>query len=366
MALGTVSASTIGHVDALLLLLQVLLAAVFVTAGVAKLLDQPGSRSTLEAFGVPAAAVGAAGMLLPLAEIATAVALVFEPIARWGALAALLLLLAFMSAVARAMSRGQAPDCHCFGQLHSAPAGRGTLVRNGILATVGALVLVAGPGAPIDAWVSDRTTAELVAVLAGLAAVLLGGSTLRLWRENRTLRRDVASAGEIEAALPPGLPIGARAPGFSVTDMNGEAVTLDALLSRFRPVALVFVSPLCGPCESLLPDLPRWQRTLNERLTIAVISHGSAEANRPMAEEYHVDRLLLASDQELLRRYRLHGTPATVIVGSDGRISAVSAHGAAVEPTIRAALDREPEPRAPQLAVHLVGAPHSAERIAPG
>ena len=41
-----------------------------------------------------------------------------------GAVGALALLLLFSGAVALALSRGHEPECHCFGQLHSAPAGR--------------------------------------------------------------------------------------------------------------------------------------------------------------------------------------------------------------------------------------------------
>src|SRR5690348_10994712 len=104
---------------------QVLLAAVFATAGTAKLLDRAGFQRALVGFGVPQALAAALAVALPLAEIAVAVALVLRPSARWGAVAALVLLLVFVVGILRAMRQGRAPDCHCFGQIHSAPAGRG-------------------------------------------------------------------------------------------------------------------------------------------------------------------------------------------------------------------------------------------------
>ncbi len=64
-----------------------------------------------------------------------------------GRAAALLLLLAFAGGVARAMSRGQAPDCHCFGQIHSEPAGPSTLIRNAVLAVDGGVGRRRGSGA---------------------------------------------------------------------------------------------------------------------------------------------------------------------------------------------------------------------------
>ena len=93
--------------------------------------------------------------------------------------------------IARAISRGEAPDCHCFGQLHSAPAGRGTLARNGVLAALAGVVVVHGPGTPLDTWVDARSAAELVAVAIGILAARPGASCLRLWLDNRELRGDL-------------------------------------------------------------------------------------------------------------------------------------------------------------------------------
>src|SRR5438552_6841190 len=116
------------------LALRFVLAVVFVTAGVGKLLDLSGSRRAVADFGVPERAARVIGVLLPLAEIAIALALVFRPSAQVGAIAAALILAGFIAGIARALSRGEQPDCHCFGQIHSAPAGPSTLIRNGILA----------------------------------------------------------------------------------------------------------------------------------------------------------------------------------------------------------------------------------------
>src|SRR5215210_5957100 len=148
---------------------RMLLAAVFATAGIGKLFDLPGSRDALRGFGVHESLVRPIGLLLPLAELATAVALVAHPSAQWAGIAALVRLLAFVGGIANAMRQGQAPDCHCFGQISSEPAGGSTLVRNGMLAAVAALVVVEGPGPSLATWVSDRTADELVATATGIA-----------------------------------------------------------------------------------------------------------------------------------------------------------------------------------------------------
>src|SRR5688572_20534590 len=130
--------------DSMTTLARSLLAVVLVVAGVAKLLDRGGSRQALEDFGVPAPASRPLALLLPLAELAVAAALVFSASAFLGGIGALALLLAFVVGIGANLARGRTPNCHCFGQLSSSPAGTPTLVRNIALALVAAFVVWQG------------------------------------------------------------------------------------------------------------------------------------------------------------------------------------------------------------------------------
>lgn len=313
---------------------RVLLAVVFATAGVAKLLDQSGSRRTLADFGVPERMAGTAGLLLPLAEIATAIGLVLHPSARWAAVAALALLLTFIGGIARAMMRGRAPDCHCFGQLHSAPAGRGTLVRNAALATLATLVAWRGPGPALDAWLAARSAAELVALGSVLLATAGAAFGLRQWLKKRHLAHDAG-----EAALPPGLPVGAPAPSFALPTVRGGTVTLESLRRRGRPVALVFTDPNCGPCGMLYPELARWQAALAGSVSITLVSGGTPLQNRSASEDHGIADVLVQKDSEVMDSYRVRGTPSAVIVTADGRIASAPAVASfAIEQLIRLTL----------------------------
>ena len=317
------------------------LAVVFGVAAAGKLLDQAGARRALADFGVPERARAPGALLLPLAEIAVAVALVPRASARWGAVAALCLLVVFMAAIAWVMRRGETPDCGCFGTRASAPVGRGTLVRNALLAAPAVLVVAYGPGGGggIDGWVSARSTAELVAVGAGVCTVVLAVALARLWPENRRLRRDLERAHTALAPFQPGLPVGAPAPKFSVRAADGARTDLDALLGRGLPVALVFVTPGCSPCAAMFPDLTRWQQTLAERITIALLSTGTVGENRALAERYGLADVLVQDDGEVLETYRVPATPSVVIVAPDARIGSRT-HSAQplIEATIRDAL----------------------------
>jgi hypothetical protein len=130
--------------DAALLAARLILAAVFAVAGAAKLADLAGSRAAVAGFGVPERLAGPVGTALPFAELAAAALLLPEATARSGAIAALGLLLAFSLGISTSIARGEAPDCHCLGQLHAEPVGRRTLARNFALAVLAGFVVVAG------------------------------------------------------------------------------------------------------------------------------------------------------------------------------------------------------------------------------
>ena len=321
---------------------RLLLAAVFATAAAGKLLDVAGSRKALADFGVPQRAVAVAGLLLPLAELAVAVALIPQGSARWAAAGALVLLVAFIAGIANALRRGQAPDCHCFGQIQSAPAGPSTLVRNGLLAVLAAVVALSGPGPELGDWVAARTGAELGLVVLGVAATVLGALSLGLWRANSMLRRDLDDAQLEIAANPAGLAVGLPAPSFVLKDLDGDPRTLRSLCERGRDVALIFATPDCAGCRQLLPDVGRWQTSLGDRLTIAVVTTGSADRNRAAFAEHGIGDVLLQEATEVLSDYRVRATPTAVLVDQDGRIASAAVAGAVtIESLIRISLRRE-------------------------
>ncbi|MCA1683942.1 MAG: hypothetical protein LC708_02280, partial [Actinobacteria bacterium] len=275
-----------------LLGVRLLLAAVFAVAGVAKLADLAGARRALTEFGIPPRAAGPFGLLLPLAELTIAVSLLPKGSAWYGAIAAAFLLLLFVAGIAANLARGRAPDCHCFGQLHSSPAGWRTLARNGALAAAAAFVVAfgiddAGPSAL--AWLGDLTTAELVTLgVAALALAVVAAQTgflLNLLRQNgrlllrvealeRSLGGGAALAAEPEPEAAAGLPVGSEAPRFNLSGIHSETLTLEALLSVGRDVLLVFTDPNCVPCNALLPELGAWQRDHSGRLLVVPVSRG--------------------------------------------------------------------------------------------
>jgi methylamine dehydrogenase accessory protein MauD len=335
--------------DATLLGARLVLALVFAVAGVAKLTDWAGSRRAIVDFGVPAALAGPLGILLPLAELAIAAALLPTTTAWWGAIGALVLLLIFAAAIGANLARGRKPDCHCFGQLHSAPAGWSTLTRNAVLAAPAALVVWEGldgnVGPSAVAWVGALTAVQLLGLFA--AVLVVGLLVVQWWflfglfREDGRLMRwleaveeTLADAGLAFTLSGNGarqmavLPVGTPAPVFDLPNLEGEAVTLESLCSLGKPTLLLFTDPECGYCEELLPEVGRWQDELADEFTIALISCDDPEENREMSNEHNLSRVLLEEDWEVSEAYRVSGTPSAVLVEPDGSIGSDLAESA--------------------------------------
>jgi peroxiredoxin/uncharacterized membrane protein YphA (DoxX/SURF4 family) len=326
--------------DVVLFIARLLLAAVFFVAGFAKLADLPGSRQALRDFGVPAVLANPSGVLLPLAEIAVAVALIPSVSAWWGALGALALLLLFVAGISYNLARGRTPDCHCFGQIHSSPAGWPTLVRNLLLAALaGSVVWFGRPTAGLDilSWFASLAVAQRIELVAGVIVVAL--LALESWvlyqtmkQQGRLLLRlealEARFAGSAGGTTFRGLPVGSQAPAFSLSGLHGETLTLDALRAPGKPVVLIFSDPGCGPCTALLPEIGRWQRDYAGKLTLAVISRGTPQDNRAKAADSDISQVLLQLNREVSESYQVAGTPSAVLIRTDGTIAAPLAEGA--------------------------------------
>lgn len=322
---------------------RLVLAAVFAVAGLSKLVDRAGTRAGLAEFGVPMRLVAVTAVVVPLAELTVAALLIPATTAVAGALGALVLLVLFSAVVAINLARGRAPACHCFGQLHSAPASTRTLVRNGVLAGVAILALwglVSDDAQSPVAWLGQLEPSEVVAVSVGVAAALLlvlgavafvtlmrsyGEVLLRLERAERALLG--AGIGLEDRDPPAGIAPGAPAPWFLGATLDGAGVSLDDLLAPGRPLLLLFTSPHCGPCATLLPEAAVWQREHADVLTIAFASEGAADEVAAEVRELGLEGVLVDASREIAASFEVTGTPSAVLIGPDGTMAGWLASG---------------------------------------
>jgi peroxiredoxin/uncharacterized membrane protein YphA (DoxX/SURF4 family) len=365
-----------------LLIIRLALAGVFAVAGFAKFVDRRGCREMLLAFGVPGALANPLAPLLPAVELCVAATLLPVASAWFAAMAALFLFVLFIGAIAFNLSRGRKPECNCFGQIHPAPIGWSTLVRNMALAAPAAFMIWHGRqvGPSVLGWMGNLSAGQRVTALLDCAAVgLLALGTALLVQLVRQQGRILLRLDGVETRLAggvrdptasstqtaTGLEIGTRAPGFRLDALGGGSQTLESLLSARKAAVLLFTNPNCGPCSALMPEVGDWQREHAAWLSIALVSEGTAEDNGPKSVMHELDHVLLQQKREVADNYQAWGTPAAVLVRVDGTIGSFVAQGAeAIRTLVKQALAEARSPVKPQELSrqngHLANGGHAA------
>ena len=333
-----------------LLILRLSLAAVFGVAGIAKLFDPAGSEKAFGEFGVPKPLIRPLVYLLPMTELLIAGGLLFVQTSWFGAVGAAGLLLVFSAGMLYQLAKGNAPDCHCFGQIHSEPVGKVSVLRNVALLVLAAILTIQGQSSQGLNLVNSNQ--DIMQFVIGIAVVLLLGAVvffLKRISEQQTqimrrielmelVARDGSSVEREDVGHPhEGLPIGAQFPAFDLPDINGAKISLDSLRADAKPVLFFFVSPTCTPCKALMPEFEQWQQELGEKVKMVFVSSGKVEANTEKFGKNAFKVLLLQKDREFAETVRAKWTPTAVLMDRNGRIAS---HLAAGDTAIRELVEK--------------------------
>jgi peroxiredoxin len=309
-------------------LARVLLILVFVVAAAAKLARRSQTVGMLRAFGVPATVAGPLARILPVAEMAVAVALISSATARYGAAAAVALFTFFTLGMAINLAVGRKPDCNCFGALASAPIGFSTVLRNLALLSIGLFLiwqLRNSSGAAVGFTIGPSTlgsTALTIALIEAWGLLQIIAQNGRLLSRLDELERQAGRGSPSRSQLSPG----SAAPAFSLPDLAGEELTLDTLLGGRKLLLLFFVDVNCGPCHRLIASLSQWERDLESHADVAIVASGNAASIRRLFGRGQ-SPVLMQREHELADAYRIYSTPSAVLILPDGTIAGPVAEG---------------------------------------
>lgn len=302
-----------------LLLPPLLLAALLIVSGVAKVRHAEETRNAFSQLRLPRLLTDSpAPRVLPWAEIALALALLVAPapFAVVVAMVALLLFVAYLAVIVRALGFGYPVTCSCFGRLGLGEVTRRTAVRNVLLVVVAALTVWSATAQDSVvvrlAEASATTWVWLALVVLTLAVVIatFGGSKGEPLASS--LGTDVESEDdqELDYSRQP-LPFAA------LEDESGRSLPLTSLISE-GAVLLVFVSPGCGPCVTPIEQIPAWDELLGPVKVRAVVSLPLETA---LGSVPHLAERILHDPQGTLARIFGVGTPGAVLLGGDGLLA---------------------------------------------
>ena len=300
-----------------LLLPPVVLATLLAISGLTKVRRVQATRSAFAQLELPRVLTRSpAPSVLPWVELLLAAALLLSPapLAVPVAVLVLLVFVAYLVVIGRALTFDHPVTCGCFGELGLGEVTGRTLVRNLLLVALALLTLWS---ATADSSVAARLVAADGSTWAWLGLIALTAATLvaTFGGAKGDLQPRVDGAGTTRADTEGELDYQRQPlPFASLVDAEGRSHTL-AELVRESAQLLVFVSPGCGSCAEAMAQVPRWGADLGPVQVRAVVAQAidSVVDSAPDLAEH-----LLHDPQGTTRRIFDTGTPGAVLLGGDG------------------------------------------------
>lgn len=298
-------------------------------AGVQKVRDLAQTAESVRGFGITNPLLNRiVTVVLPAAELCLGVLLLLGTgwVLQTAGWLTVMLMAAFTVVVSRSVLKGSTQACFCFGAVSSEPMTGRTVARNVALLVLALVVALASYRAGgVRTVLFERPATEW---LLGLALAALGGGgsyvIALLAKERRrlatvTLERDEALARPSAVELP-------EIPEATVVNAAGERIELPDLIQGRAKLAIV-VAPGCSACKELAPAFEGWRESLAKELDLIVVGRGDfaeTQAAYPGNEGF----IYADEDGQMLSSLKIIGTPAAVLLGTNGLVAAGPAHGA--------------------------------------
>jgi methylamine dehydrogenase accessory protein MauD len=153
-------------------------------------------------------------------------------------------------------------------------------------------------------------------VLCWLVIIGLTFAVLALARQIGVLHTRVAPAGALTPAAGPA--VGDQAPRLDVQTIDGAAVSLGVAPSPGRLQLLMFVSPLCPICKTLIPVAKSFAR--REKVEVVFVGDDPLDAQRAMISDLGIAGMAFVNGPEAGRAFAVDKLPHAVLVDHEGRI----------------------------------------------
>jgi len=153
-----------------------------------------------------------------------------------------------------------------------------------------------------------------------ILVLVLTGVLLALVRQVGVLHERIAPAGAL--MLNRGPAVGEPAPQVEVADLEGRAHQLGSVRSDGRSTLLLFVSPSCPVCKSLLPAVKSSRRDERAWMDVILASDGDAREQREFVRAHGLDGIPYVVSATLGLAYQVGRLPFAALLDERGILRA--------------------------------------------
>jgi methylamine dehydrogenase accessory protein MauD len=157
-------------------------------------------------------------------------------------------------------------------------------------------------------------------VVLWILVLLLSAVVLALVRQLGVLHERIAPAGAL--MLNRGLAVGEPAPVLVVNDLEGQAHQVGAARADGRSTLLLFVSPTCPVCKSLLPAVKSSRKDERAWMDVILASDGDTLEQRQFVRSHGLDGIPYVVSAALGLAYQVGRLPFAALLDEQGILRA--------------------------------------------
>ncbi|MBI3468105.1 MAG: hypothetical protein HY000_34295 [Planctomycetes bacterium] len=161
--------------------------------------------------------------------------------------------------------------------------------------------------------------ALLISYVALWALVLVQSVLiLAMLRQIGVLHLRIAPAGARILSFGP--EIGDPVSPVTLQDMENPADELRVCGTMDSDLFLLFVTPTCAVCTSLMPAIKPLMRQSNGDLRWGIVAFGGRARCAEFRHRYHLGEVLFAYAPEIRNQYKIAATPYALLIARDGHL----------------------------------------------
>jgi len=157
-------------------------------------------------------------------------------------------------------------------------------------------------------------------IILWVAVLVLAAVVVALVRQIGVLHERVAPAGALVGGGGPR--IGAPAPRLELVDWSGAPLTIGGADAERRSTLLVFISPTCPVCETMLPILQSILRAEPRRLRLVLASDGTRDEHEAFVRAHRLEQWSYVLSAALGLAYHAGKLPYAALIDADGVLRA--------------------------------------------